>query len=112
MDLFGGNFVDLFDAPVSVPAYKSTSLDADTSEVDLFADAAFVSAPSEQEATKAPIPQVNFCVVKENKEPLHIFLYLIIELPHEFSISVSMHGRGDRPCVLFSDGSVACTLIA
>lgn len=45
MDLFGQEFVgDLLDAPVSVPTDKSNSLDYDPSEVDLFADAAFLSA--------------------------------------------------------------------
>ncbi|KAK4412577.1 Clathrin interactor EPSIN 1 [Sesamum alatum] len=45
VDLFGQDFVgDLLDVPVSVPTDKSDSLDYDPSEVDLFADAAFVSA--------------------------------------------------------------------
>ncbi|KAL0394142.1 UNVERIFIED_CONTAM: Clathrin interactor EPSIN 1 [Sesamum latifolium] len=45
VDLFGQEFVgDLLDAPVSVPTEKSDSLDHNPSEVDLFADAAFVSA--------------------------------------------------------------------
>ncbi|KAK4485894.1 hypothetical protein RD792_008545 [Penstemon davidsonii] len=59
VDLFGQNLGDLLDAPVSVPTDKYTSLDNDTSEVDLFADADFVSAPSQPEAVKIPAPQTN-----------------------------------------------------
>ncbi|KAG8381836.1 hypothetical protein BUALT_Bualt05G0014200 [Buddleja alternifolia] len=60
VDLFGQNHVgDLLDAPVSVPLDKFTSLDNDPSEVDLFADAAFVSAVPEPEAGKSPASQTN-----------------------------------------------------
>lgn len=59
MDLFGQDFVgDLLDAPVGVPTDKSTSVDNDPSEVDLFADAAFVSATPLPGGGKNPEPQV------------------------------------------------------
>ncbi|KAL3844219.1 hypothetical protein ACJIZ3_001622 [Penstemon smallii] len=59
VDLFAQNFVDLLDAPVSVPTDKSISLNNDPSEVDLFADAAFVSAPSQPEAVQIPAPHTD-----------------------------------------------------
>ncbi|KAG9456516.1 hypothetical protein H6P81_001024 [Aristolochia fimbriata] len=43
-DLFGESLIDLMDAPPSVPAEASSS-----AEVDLFADASFVSAPHGEE---------------------------------------------------------------
>lgn len=59
VDLFGQDLLgDFLDVPVSVPTDKSTSLDNDPSEVDLFADAAFVSAPPQPAADKNPEPQV------------------------------------------------------
>lgn len=60
MDLFGQDLIgDLLDDPVSVPTDKSTSLDNDpSSEVDLFADADFVSATPLPAAEKIPEPQV------------------------------------------------------
>ncbi|KAK4422245.1 Clathrin interactor EPSIN 1 [Sesamum alatum] len=60
VDLFGQNFVDLLDAPVSVPSNKSTFLDNDPSEGDLFADADFVSATPKPEAGESPVHQTNF----------------------------------------------------
>ncbi|KAL3645959.1 hypothetical protein CASFOL_011139 [Castilleja foliolosa] len=60
VDLFGPNFIDMFDAPVPVPTdNKPTSLNKVQSEVDLFADADFVSATPEPEAGKSPVPQTN-----------------------------------------------------
>ncbi|KAI3468156.1 hypothetical protein Pfo_024819 [Paulownia fortunei] len=60
VDLFGQDFVgDLLDAPVGVPTDKSTSLHNDPSEVDLFADAAFVSATPLPAGGKNPEPQIN-----------------------------------------------------
>ncbi|KAL0407731.1 UNVERIFIED_CONTAM: Clathrin interactor EPSIN 1 [Sesamum radiatum] len=60
VDLFGQNFVDLLDAPVSVPSNKSTLLGDDPSEGDLFADADFVSATPKPEAGESPVPHTNF----------------------------------------------------
>ncbi|KAL0447421.1 UNVERIFIED_CONTAM: Clathrin interactor EPSIN 1 [Sesamum latifolium] len=60
VDLFGQNFVDLLDAPVSVPSNKPTLLDNDPSEGDLFADADFVSATPKPEAGESPVPHTNF----------------------------------------------------
>lgn len=49
VDLFGESLVgDLLDAPVSAPTNKPT-VNSDRSEVDLFADAAFVSATPQSE---------------------------------------------------------------
>ncbi|PIN16837.1 Equilibrative nucleoside transporter protein [Handroanthus impetiginosus] len=60
VDLFGEAFIgDLLDAPASVPIDKSTSLDNDPSEVDLFADAAFVSATPLPAGGTNPEPQTN-----------------------------------------------------
>lgn len=57
MDLFGQDFVgDLLDVSVSIPT--DTSLDNDPSEVDLFADADFVSAPPLPTGSKNSEPQV------------------------------------------------------
>lgn len=51
-DLFGGSLIgDLMDAPTSVPV-GNPSVNSSASEVDLFADADFVSAPVQVE-TKA-----------------------------------------------------------
>ncbi|CAA0821303.1 Clathrin interactor EPSIN 1 [Striga hermonthica] len=57
VDLFGENFVDLLDAPVPISTDKSTSLHKDSSEVDLFANADFVSATPEP--GKIPMPATN-----------------------------------------------------
>ncbi|XP_057799723.1 clathrin interactor EPSIN 1 [Salvia miltiorrhiza] len=58
VDLFGQDLMgDFLDVPVSVPTDKSTSLDNDPPEVDLFADAAFVSATPQPAAEKNPEPQ-------------------------------------------------------
>ncbi|KAK6161927.1 hypothetical protein DH2020_001768 [Rehmannia glutinosa] len=60
VDLFGQDFVgDLLDVPVGVPTDKSTSLDNDPSEVDLFADATFVSATPLPAGGKLPESQIN-----------------------------------------------------
>ncbi|CAI9771735.1 unnamed protein product [Fraxinus pennsylvanica] len=59
VDLFGQNLIgDLLDSPVPVPMAKS-DLNNDKSEVDLFADADFVSATPQSEVRKAPDPQGN-----------------------------------------------------
>ncbi|KAL1532555.1 clathrin interactor EPSIN 1-like [Salvia divinorum] len=58
VDLFGQDLMgDFLNVPVSVPTDKSTSLDNDPSEVDLFADATFVSATPQPAAEKNPKPQ-------------------------------------------------------
>ncbi|KAL0297239.1 UNVERIFIED_CONTAM: Clathrin interactor EPSIN 1 [Sesamum radiatum] len=59
VDLFGQNLVDLLDAPVS-PSNKSTLLDNDPSEGDLFADADFVSAIPKPKAGESPVPHGSF----------------------------------------------------
>lgn len=52
VDLFGGSLIgDLMDAPTPAPS-GNTALNSSSSEVDLFADATFVSAPPQVE-TKA-----------------------------------------------------------
>ncbi|KAL7159245.1 hypothetical protein ABFS83_01G015400 [Erythranthe nasuta] len=70
VDLFGQDFVgDLLDAPVSVPTHKSNSLDDDSSEVDLFADAAFVSATPPPAGPKIPAPQINVDLFSSQPTP-------------------------------------------
>ncbi|KAL3655640.1 hypothetical protein CASFOL_000036 [Castilleja foliolosa] len=60
VDLFGQDYVgDLLDAPIGVPTDKPASLDNDPSEVDLFADADFVSAPPLPAGPTNPEPQIN-----------------------------------------------------
>ncbi|XP_042001114.1 clathrin interactor EPSIN 1-like [Salvia splendens] len=55
VDLFGQDLIgDFLDDPISVPTDKSNSLDNDPSNVDLFADAAFVSATPQPAAEKNP----------------------------------------------------------
>lgn len=49
---------DLLDSPIPIPMAKS-DLNNDTSEIDLFADADFVSATPQSEAGIAPEPQVS-----------------------------------------------------
>ncbi|XVF35378.1 hypothetical protein REPUB_Repub18cG0140500 [Reevesia pubescens] len=61
MDLFGPSLIDdLFDGPASVPTEKS-AMNIDSAEVDLFADATFVSAPTKvaSEASAQAQPQVD-----------------------------------------------------
>lgn len=60
-DLFGQSLVDLWDAPVPLPTHNSTSSVDNSPEIDLFADANFVSAPPEPQSVKSPVSQVRFC---------------------------------------------------
>ncbi|KAL7150810.1 hypothetical protein ABFS83_05G138400 [Erythranthe nasuta] len=70
VDLFGENFVDLLDAPpASVPTDKSTPLANNPSEVDLFADANFVSAKPDLEAVKSSAPQTNIDLFASQPAP-------------------------------------------
>lgn len=71
VDLFGQDLIgDLLDDPVSAPTDKSTSLDNDpSSEVDLFADADFVSATPLPAAEKIPEPQVNVDLFASHPAP-------------------------------------------
>lgn len=58
VDLFGQSLIDdLFDAPASVPTEKS-AVNTDSTEVDLFADATFVSAPTKVATEASPKAQV------------------------------------------------------
>lgn len=58
VDLFGDSLIDLMDAPTSVAAERTTSNASD--EVDLFADATFVSAAPHAEAHVGSNTQVRF----------------------------------------------------
>lgn len=58
MDLFSQNLVDFSDEQASVPIDNSTSSVNKTSEVDLFADAVFVSTTPAPDTGKLPAPQV------------------------------------------------------
>lgn len=61
VDLFGQDLIgDFLDDPVSVPTDKSNSLDNDPSNVDLFADAAFVSATPQPAAEKNPQVKLSY----------------------------------------------------
>ncbi|OMO66917.1 hypothetical protein CCACVL1_20940 [Corchorus capsularis] len=53
VDLFGQSLID-FDTPASVPAEKSAVNTTDSTEVDLFADATFVSAPTKVATEPSP----------------------------------------------------------
>ncbi|KAL6533980.1 hypothetical protein OROHE_013813 [Orobanche hederae] len=69
VDLFGPDFVgDLLDAPIGVPTDKSTSLESDSSEVDLFADATFVSAAPPPDGAK-PEPQGSDANIEMDTHP-------------------------------------------
>ena len=58
VDLFGQSLIDdLFDGPASVLTEKS-AVNTDSAEVDLFADATFVSAPTKAATEASPQPQV------------------------------------------------------
>ncbi|KAJ6822985.1 clathrin interactor EPSIN 1-like isoform X1 [Iris pallida] len=60
VDLFGESLVgDLMDAPASAPTATATLNDIVTPEVDLFADATFVSASPHTEATTVSLGQGN-----------------------------------------------------
>ncbi|CAA0824255.1 Clathrin interactor EPSIN 1 [Striga hermonthica] len=70
VDLFGQDFVcDLLGEPVGVPTDKSTALDSDPSEVDLFADATFVSATPLPSVAKTPEPQINVDLFSAHPTP-------------------------------------------
>ncbi|KAI3407398.1 ENTH domain-containing protein [Psidium guajava] len=59
VDLFGQNLIgDLLDAPISVPT-DAPSLNENSSEVDLFADASFVSAPPAESAASSEKTEVD-----------------------------------------------------
>ncbi|KAE8656595.1 Clathrin interactor EPSIN 1 [Hibiscus syriacus] len=59
VDLFGPSLMDdLFDAPASVPMEKS-AMNTDSADVDLFADATFVSAPTKVTHESNPQAQVD-----------------------------------------------------
>ncbi|XP_042063247.1 clathrin interactor EPSIN 1-like [Salvia splendens] len=59
VDLFAQDFVSFSDEPVSLPTDNSTTSVNDSSEVDLFADAAFVSAEPAPVSGKFPGSQTN-----------------------------------------------------
>ncbi|KAH6831138.1 hypothetical protein C2S53_009333 [Perilla frutescens var. hirtella] len=69
VDLFAQNFVGLFDAPVSLPTDYSTNLANNSSEVDLFADAAFVSTTPGPDSGKLPAPQTNVDLFSSQTAP-------------------------------------------
>ncbi|XP_068648700.1 clathrin interactor EPSIN 1-like [Aristolochia californica] len=48
-NLFGESLIDLMDAPASVPTEATASISDVSAEIDLFADASFVSAPHGEE---------------------------------------------------------------
>lgn len=52
---------------MSLPTDNSTSSVNDSSEVDLFADADFVSAMPEPESGKSPVPQVRLPPICEKR---------------------------------------------
>ena len=59
VDLFGQDLIgDLMDAPASVPMEQPVA--SSVSEVDLFADATFVSAAPNLDKGASPQPQVRF----------------------------------------------------
>lgn len=61
MDLFGESLIgDLMDAPTSVPAENPAMDSSQPEEVDLFADATFVSAPVQVEAKASSQNKVRF----------------------------------------------------
>ena len=58
VDLFGGSLIgDLMDAPTPVPS-ENTAMNKSPSDVDLFADATFVSAPPQVETRASPQSEV------------------------------------------------------
>ena len=63
VDLFGESLVDLMDAPTSLPSESATFNKSETHEVDLFADATFVSAPPHAEAATVSHDQVGFAIL-------------------------------------------------
>lgn len=63
VDLFGQNLVsNLMDEPVSLPTEITTDSNPATTEVDLFADASFQSAPPQAETTATSHTQVSFSI--------------------------------------------------
>ncbi|KAL8499124.1 hypothetical protein ACS0TY_022193 [Phlomoides rotata] len=69
-DLFGQSLVDLWDAPVPLPTDSSTSSVNNSSEVDLFADANFVSAPPEPQSAKSTVPQTSVDLFASQPSPV------------------------------------------
>lgn len=63
MDLFGESLVgDLLDAPTSVPT-ENPAVNSSSSEVDLFADADFVSASPHVDKAPSSQTQVRYPVI-------------------------------------------------
>ncbi|KAL0330733.1 UNVERIFIED_CONTAM: Clathrin interactor EPSIN 1 [Sesamum angustifolium] len=94
VDLFGQESVgDLLDAPVSVPTDKSDSLDHNPSEVDLFADAAFVSA--------APSP----AGVENHEHLTNIDLFASQPAPSAVSTTMDFFAAPDPPSQLDNKAS-------
>lgn len=60
MDLFGESLIDLMDAPTAVPTERTFLTSNASDEVDLFADATFVSAAPQVEAHVGSHTQVRF----------------------------------------------------
>ncbi|CAI9093608.1 OLC1v1029154C1 [Oldenlandia corymbosa var. corymbosa] len=69
VDLFGQDLIgDLLDAPVPVPV-DNVVTNNDTSEIDLFADATFVSASPQKEASESSYPQENIDLFASQSAP-------------------------------------------
>ncbi|KAK8550433.1 hypothetical protein V6N13_118951 [Hibiscus sabdariffa] len=69
VDLFGPSLIDdLFDAPASVPVEKS-AMNTDSADVDLFADATFVSAPTKVAQKSSPQAQVDLFASQHSITP-------------------------------------------
>ncbi|KAG6420352.1 hypothetical protein SASPL_116877 [Salvia splendens] len=70
VDLFAQDFVSFSDEPVSLPTDNSTTSVNDSSEVDLFADAAFVSAEPAPVSGKFPGSQCLYLDYRKSKDSI------------------------------------------
>lgn len=69
VDLFGESLIDFTDAPTSVPTEKTTNDSNTSEEVDLFADATFVSAAPHAEAKFGSHSQANIDLFPQSSLP-------------------------------------------
>lgn len=81
VDPFGRSLIgDLMDAPISMPT-ETSAMNGNSSEADLFADANFVSAPTQVEKEASSQPQVRFIfILISRNEVTYVNLALMCHL--------------------------------
>lgn len=78
VDLFGESLIgDLMDAPTSVPT-EALVMNANSEEVDLFADAAFVSAPPQAGKEGSSQTQVRYLAILNSGNEMLCFSFWLV----------------------------------